>query len=138
MAFKEWWSGRSIATKTFCILSTIGAIVGIAIYLTKDNSDDEKISKKEYGGDGDKSNDKFEKQPKIEKDIELPNKGENCGDIITTFDKDFDYIKVNGIWHIKSKDNPISSYAKGLHKEWSSLENNAVVIDRLNRRYQEN
>lgn len=135
MAFKEWWSGRSIATKTFCILSTIGAIVGIAIYLTRDNSDDEKISKKEHGSDGDKSNDKFEKPSQVEKDIESPNKAENYDDVITTFDKDFDYLKINGVWHIKSKDNPISSYAKGLHKDWTSLENNTVVTDRLNRRY---
>lgn len=59
----------------------------------------------------------------------------DCDDIKTDHDGDFDYKKCNTVWYTKSKANPVSSYAREKAKDWTSLSDNAVANERLNKRY---
>jgi hypothetical protein len=65
----------------------------------------------------------------------LPNGGVGCGDVKVSFDRDFDYVKCNGEWFVKSKAHPFTAAAKGKHPDWFSLKANKVSTERLNRRY---
>jgi len=61
---------------------------------------------------------------------QLPNGGNGCADVKTTFDKVYDYVKCNGDWWTISKD-----AANGKIKTWTSLANNKTATDLLNNRY---
>lgn len=63
---------------------------------------------------------------------------DDCDLIRTDHDADFDYKKCNAIWYTKSKANPYSEYAKDKAKEWTSLADNKVANERLNKRYPSN
>lgn len=60
---------------------------------------------------------------------------EGCNETRTNHDADFDYRKCKSIWYTKSKANPYSAYAKELIKEWTSLADNILANERLNKRY---
>lgn len=60
---------------------------------------------------------------------------EGCNETRTKHDADFDYRKCKSIWYTKSKANPYSAYAKELIKEWTSLADNILANERLNKRY---
>lgn len=61
---------------------------------------------------------------------ELPNGGADCGELKTTFDKLYDYIKCKGDWFAVSKDR-----VNGKLKEWTSLASNKPASDLLNEKY---
>ena len=60
---------------------------------------------------------------------------DDCGEIKTDHDADFDYKMCNGIWYTKSKTNPFSEYAKDKAKEWTTLSGNTIANERLDKRY---
>lgn len=61
---------------------------------------------------------------------QLPNKGVGCGDVKSTFDKVYDYVKCNSDWWTISKDT-----ANGKIKTWTSLASNKTATDLLNNRF---
>lgn len=130
MGFGNWWSNQSTTSKTIYVLLSAGVLVGVAWMA--------------FGGEKTKKNTLKDNKNKEEEEdggiaeevplTNLPNNGEKCGELIQTFDKDFDYVKCDGAWHIKSKASPLSDHAKNLYKEWMPIKE-PVLIDRLNRRY---
>lgn len=68
-------------------------------------------------------------------DLTLPNKGVGCSSPVTTYDRDYDYVKCNGIWWTRSKAAPATPAAKGKYPNWVSLEKNEVATKLLNTRY---
>lgn len=65
----------------------------------------------------------------------IANTTSGCKSIRTKHDADFDYKKCNGIWFTRSKSNTYSKYAKGFFKEWVSLADVPLAIEKLNKRY---
>lgn len=59
----------------------------------------------------------------------------NCEDIKTDHDADFDYKFCDKVWYTKSKENPLSVYARDKAKTWISLLNNDLANERLNKKY---
>lgn len=149
---KEWWGGQSTTSKVLWVGGTI-VTVGLILYFTLGNKSESKKDDKSQDIPEDKSSGgsttttttttttKSEEKgtgtsttPTVDKST-LPNGGKGCGVVKTTFDKDFDYVKCDGVWYTKSKPNAVSAYAKGLYKDWKSLAANKVATDRLNNRY---
>lgn len=143
----QWWSSKSTTTKGLLIVGTLATISAIVYFstrkkedLSKNHLDLKKITEEaNAGASTDIENKTTEKdtqetKPQIDKST-LPNGGVGCGDVKTTYDKDFDYVKCDGVWYTKSKPNAISPSARGLYKEWKSLAGNKIATDRLSRRY---
>lgn len=151
-----WWANRSTTTKVLIIGGAI-AIISYGVYhfafkKDDDNGAESESSKKDTSSSSNEhtatTNDSTQSHQsttekkeipdstdKVKSTIALPNNGVGCSVLITNFDRDFDYIKCNGIWHIISKLNPATPATKGAFKEWNSLEGQKVSIERLNRRY---
>lgn len=140
---KLWWGGQSKTTKGLYIFGAIATLGIITYFATRDSSEKQDLKTKENSNsDIPNTNESNSEQQLLKEDESqiidkdsLPNKGVNCGDVKTTYDKDFDYVKCDSIWYAKSKPNAVSVTAKGLYKDWNSLANNAIATDRLNRRY---
>jgi len=151
---KKWWGGQSKTAKTLYIVGTLAVIAGVVYFATRKKGKD--TSNKNDGGVTDIPKEEGIKTPEASSSkttsstgtpekkpqqntfsdkSSLPNGGVGCGDVKTTYDRDFDYVKCNGVWFTKSKPNAASPYARGLYKEWKSLATNQVASERLNRRY---
>lgn len=70
--------------------------------------------------------------PKIDL-TKLPNGGKGCGDVKTTYDGNYDYVRCNGIWYTQSKPNPKIESKK--IATWISLGSNKIAMSKLNSRY---
>lgn len=143
----EWWASKSTTTKGLLIGGTLATISAIVYFSTRKKED---LSKNHLDlkaltkvDDEDTSKNKEEQvnnapsnvsKPQVDKST-LPNGGVGCGDVKVSFDKDFDYVKCDGVWYTKSKINAVSPSAKGLYKEWKSLATNKIATERLSRRY---
>lgn len=145
-----WWARRSTTSKVLIVGSIIGlACLGVYYFTKKDddsndesgesNKDSTSTANQTTSNDSNQvSSEKKEIDTTVDNKKEnpaLPNNGVGCSELITNFDRDFNYVKCNGIWHIISKPNPATPATKGAFKEWSSLEGQKVSIERLNRRY---
>lgn len=147
---KEWWGGQSKTAKTLYIVGTIATIGTIIYFATRKKGDDKKTSSdnkasqdipdnttttETSGGDKGASTTNTTTTETTTSKSDLPNGGVGCGSVITNYDRDFDYVKCNDVWYTKSKANAASPYARGLYKDWKSLEGNKVATERLNRKY---
>lgn len=65
----------------------------------------------------------------------LPNGGKGCGQVQSTFDGNYDYVKCGTSWFTISKANPTSASTKGSIPNWKDLSGNAIATQRLNSRY---
>lgn len=135
---KEWWINQSKGAKALYIIGGIGLIATGVYFATRKKEDDS--SKKTPTTDS--KTQELSEQTSPNQDIQpvidvttLPNKGVGCGSVKMTYDRDFDYVKCDGIWYTKSKPNAASQFAKGLYKDWTSLKDNSVATERLERRY---
>jgi hypothetical protein len=70
--------------------------------------------------------------PPTESIIKVANPSGTCGIRRTDYDRDFDYIKCNGVWYTISKPNSSRGVVYG---DWLSLASNALATQRLNSRY---
>ncbi len=61
--------------------------------------------------------------------------GLKCKRIRTNHDADFNYRKCNDVWYTISKPNAYSKYAKGFFKEWTSLSDNPLANEKLDKRF---
>lgn len=143
----EWWASKSTTTKGLLIVGTLATISAIVYFSTRKKED---LSKNHLDlksltkiDDEDTSKNKEEQvnntspnvsKPQVDKST-LPNGGVGCGEVKFSFDRDFDYVKCDGIWYTKSKANAASPSAKDRFKEWTSLSGNKVASERLSRRY---
>lgn len=63
----------------------------------------------------------------------LPNSGEGCSEPRLNYDGNYDYVKCNGVWYVKSKQNPKTpSIAIPV---WAGLKPDSVRANRLSSRY---
>ena len=142
-----WWGGQSKFAKGIYIVGTLAAIGGIVYFATRKKKDDFKkssnshsyqdipdmnsVSKDTTSGTPEikPANTIVKPEPVMDRST-FPNGGKGCGEVKTTFDRDFDYVKCDGVWYTKSKPS-----AKIVYKEWKSLKGNVVANERLDRRY---
>jgi hypothetical protein len=143
------WFSRLSKTKKGVLIGGVIAIALISAYfILKPSADEEKktISDELTNDSNEESADALNSktESKVSKTNigkpapytgKLPNDGKGCGDVKVAFDRDYDYVKCNGDWFVKSKQNPATVSTKGKYPDWVSLKANKVATERLNRRY---
>lgn len=141
-----WWASKSKGAKAGIIIfgTLVASAITFGIIHYSKKSDPANPNKpnppsdssKEETSIGEKTISIKDSKPHVETNaLTLPNKGVGCSEVITTFDRDYDYVKCAGIWYTKSKQNPSSTDAKDRFKDWTSLEKNEVATRRLATRY---
>ncbi len=135
-----WWASKSTGTKWFLAITGIAIIVGGGYLIStqfrrQEEPEKEKVNVPDESKDNSTVVPEEKKEEKKTELYTLPNKGIGCSDIIDNFDSNFSYVKCNGIWWTKSKENPSNVETKGKYPEWTSLETNEVQSKLLNTRY---
>lgn len=123
----KWYATKGGKIGIFAGLTvlTVGTILLVRYF--KNNSPEKKLAEM-----ADKIKDQVEKDPELSKTTEnkadLPNGGIGCGEVKTSFDRTYNYVKCDGVWYTISKD-------RSVIPTWKSLADNKTATDLLNNKY---
>lgn len=144
---KGWWANSSKMTKGLVITGVL-AVVGVAVWYFGFRKKDEAevYTETEEQNENEKSEEELAHE-KIESVVNkldtskridpstLPNGGNGCSEPRTTYSGDDDFVKCEGTWYIKTKENPSNKQAIGRFKDWTPLQEGQIAIEQLNSRF---
>ncbi len=140
---KGWWTNSSTTTKALIIgaaLIGIGAAYYFLVHKKEDTEDISHVDVTEKSEEemaremATKVIDSVERNHTIDPST-LPNGGKGCSEPRTAYNADSDFVKCEGKWYIKTKQNPSNKEAIGQYSEWTPLQEGQVVVEQLNSRY---
>lgn len=140
-----WWASSSKMTKGLIIGGVIAAAAAAIWYFGFRKKEDD-VTYEEVTANEEPSEENLAKMhsESVLREIErgnnidrssLPNGGVGCSEPRTSFNGDFDFVKCDGKWYIKSKQNPTDKSTLGKYPDWNPLQDGQVIVESLNSRF---
>ena len=142
---KGWWANSSKMTKGLVIGGALAlAAFGVWYFGFRKKDDESEYNENETESQKSEEDLASEHATKVIDEVDrnnpidpntLPNKGVGCSEPRTAFNGDNDFIKFNGKWHVKTKNNPSNKALVGQFKIWTPLQEDQPIVEQLNSRY---